>query len=170
MIISFPIFSESKRNAVDEITELGDKLSVDVSKYRKKRSLDANAYCWVLIGKLAAKLNKPSTEIYRDAIKEVGDNHEVVCVIDKAVEKLRRSWQHNGLGWITDTMTSKIEGCTNVMLYYGSSTYDTAQMSRLLNVIIDECKAQGIETHTPNEVANLLSLWESSYEKHNTKQ
>jgi hypothetical protein len=169
MIISFPIFSESKRNAVDEITELGDKLSVDVSKYRKKRSLDANAYCWVLIGKLAAKLNKPSTEIYREAIKEVGDNHEVVCVIDKAVEKLRRSWQHNGLGWITDTMPSKIEGCTNVILYYGSSTYDTEQMNRLIQNICEECEEHGIDTRTPNEIAELISLWEQANEKHNSE-
>lgn len=48
----------------------------------------------------------------------------------KAVDTLIRGWEHNGLGWMTDTMTSKLPNCTNVVLYYGSSTYDTKQMSR----------------------------------------
>lgn len=66
----------------------------------------------------------------------------------------------NGIGWTTDTFPSKIDGCTNVVLYYGSSTYDKAQMQRLTELIVNECEAQGIETRTPDELANLLSLWE----------
>ena len=136
-----------------------EKLTIKISRFREKRSLDANAYCWVLLGKLAAKLNKPKEEIYRDLIKDIGDNYETVCVINDAVEKLCNGWEHNGLGWQTDTFPSKIDGCTNVMLYYGSSTYDTEQMSRLITSVVDECKEQGIETRTPEEIANLLSLW-----------
>ena len=136
-----------------------EKLAIKVSKYREKRSNDANAYCWVLIGKLAEKLNIPRDEIYRDAIKQIGGNYEVVCVLDAAVDKLCRGWRKNGIGWQTDTMPSKIVGCTNVMLYYGSSTYDTAQMSRLINIVVDACREQNIETRTPDEIANLLSLW-----------
>lgn len=79
--------------------------------------------------------------------------------LHNAVEKLCNGWEHNGLGWQTDTFPSKIDGCTNVMLYYGSSTYDTEQMSRLITSVVDECKEQGIETRTPEEIANLLSLW-----------
>jgi hypothetical protein len=136
-----------------------EKLSIKIAKYREKRSNDANAYCWVLIGKLAEKLNIPKDEIYRDAIKQIGGNYEIVCVVDAAVEKLCSGWRNNGIGWQTDTMPSKIEGCTNVVLYYGSSTYDTAQMSRLINIIVDACREQNIETRTPDEIANLLSLW-----------
>ena len=136
-----------------------EKLSIKISRYREKRSLDANAYCWVLLGKLASKLNRPKEEIYRDLIKDIGDNYEVVCVVNEAVEKLCNGWEHNGLGWQTDTFTSKIDGCTNVMLYYGSSTYNTEQMSRLITSVVDECKEQGIDTRTPEEIANMLSLW-----------
>ena len=136
-----------------------EKLSIKLAKYRERRSNDANAYCWVLIGKLAEKLGIPRDEIYRNAIKQIGGNYEVVCVMDDAVDKLCRSWRRNGLGWHTDTMPSKIKGCTNVMLYYGSSTYDTAQMSRLIENIVEACKEQGIETRTPDELANMLSLW-----------
>jgi hypothetical protein len=136
-----------------------EKLSIKIGKYREKRSNDANAYCWVLIGKLAEKLNIPRDEIYRNAIKQVGGNYEIVCVQDKAVEKLCSGWRGNGIGWQTDTMPSKIDGCTNVVLYYGSSTYDTASMSRLINIIVDECKDQNIDTRTPDKIASMLALW-----------
>ena len=136
------------------------KLTVTVKKYRQKRSLDANAYCWVLLDKLSAKLNKPKVELYRELIKGVGDNSVLICAKNKAVEALISGWEHNGTGWVTDTLPSKLDGCTNVILYYGSSTYDTAQMSRLTSLIVEECEQQGIPTETPNEIAQRLSLWE----------
>ena len=62
------------------------------------------------------------------------------------------NWGHNGLGWIADTTESKLPGCTNVILYYGSSTYDKSQMARLIDNIVQDCKAVGIETATPAEI------------------
>lgn len=137
-----------------------DKITVKIGKHREKRSLDANAYCWVLIGKLAEKLNLPVKEVYRTAIKEIGGNYEVVCVKNEAVEKLCSAWGSKGLGWQTDTIKSKLEGCTNVILYYGSSTYDTKQMNLLISNIVQECETLGIETKTPAQIAELLNLWE----------
>ena len=136
-----------------------EKIAVKIGKYKAKRSLDANAYAWVLMSKLAEKLNTTTTEIYRSAISEIGGNSEIVCVKEEAVEKLCAGWQKNGLGWSTKTFPSKINGCTNVILYYGSSTYDTVQMSELINNIVEDCKALGIDTRTPAEIAELLSLW-----------
>ena len=137
-----------------------DAVTVKIDKYRKKRSLDANAYCFVLIGKLAAKLGIPKEEVYRTAIKEIGGNYDVVCVKNEALEKLCTAWGKQGLGWQTDTMTSKLKECTYVLLYYGSSTYDTKQMSLLIEHIIADCKTQGIETKTPDEIAALIAMWE----------
>ena len=145
---------------VDEMNGL-EKLSIEIKPFRKKRSLDANAYFFVLADKLAEKLNISKVEVYRNAIREIGGVSETVCVKNEAVDKLCEAWSEKGIGWQTDTFTSKIEGCTNVILYYGSSTYDTAQMSRLISNIVQDCKDQGIETATPNEIANLLSLWGS---------
>lgn len=143
---------------VDELHS-AEKVSIKIGKYKQKRSLDANAYCWTLIGKLAEKLNIPRTDIYRQAIKEIGGNSDTVCIQDKAVASLCDGWERNGIGWQTDTMPSKIEGCTNVVLYYGSSTYDTAQMSRLINNIVEECNLQGIETKSKEELDSLLGQW-----------
>ena len=153
-----------KENAMLMYDELHncEKLSIKISKHHKKRSLDANAYFWKMASELAAKLNVTKEEIYRNAIKEIGGNSEIVCVKNEAVERLCEGWRLNGIGWQTDTIPSKIDGCTNVILYYGSSTYDAKQMSILINNIVEECKAQGIETRTPDEIANMLSLWEGA--------
>lgn len=152
-----------RQTAFKMFEELKDseKLSLKISKFREKRSLDANAYFFVLADKLAAKLNTTKEEIYRNAIKEIGGVSEIVCVQNEAVETLCQKWSCNGLGWQTDTFPSKIEGCTNVILYYGSSTYDKAQMSRLITLIVEDCKEQGIDTRTPDEIASMIDLWES---------
>lgn len=142
----------------DELKDL-EKLSIEIKPYRNRRSLDANAYCWKLINELAERLNKSPKEIYRAAIRDIGGNSEVVCVKDAAVKKLRQGWSKNGMGWQTETFPSKIDGCTNVILYYGSSEYDTKQMSQLIDNIVQECKEQGIQTETPNRIAELKSLW-----------
>lgn len=158
-LVTFEI--NEKRPAMDMVDTLReyDKLSIKIDRYKAKRSLDANAYCWTLIGKIAEKSNVSKEDVYRAAIKEVGGNYDVVCVQDKAVEQLRSGWSKNGLGWQTDTLPSKLDGCTNVMLYYGSSCYDVAQMSRLINIIIQDCKALGIETKSKAEIDSLLQSW-----------
>lgn len=135
-----------------------DPVNIEVKKAANKRSKDANAFAWVLLDKIAEKTRIPKTEIYRSAIREIGGVSETVCVQDKAVERLRSGWEKNGIGWQTDIMPSKITGCTNVILYYGSSTYDTAQMSRLLDLIIQEAEQQGIPT-LRDEADELLAKW-----------
>lgn len=136
-----------------------ERLSFKVGKFRRQRSLDANAYCWLLIGKIAEKTGVSNTDIYRAAIKEIGGNSDIVCVKSEAVDALCNGWTRNGLGWQTDTMPSKIDGCTNVILYYGSSTYDVAQMSRLINIIVQDCAELGVETRSPEEIESLLRSW-----------
>ena len=141
--------------------ELNDKtLSIEVKPYRAKRSLDANAYFFVLADKLAAKLGTSKEEVYRNAVRDIGGVSEIVCVKNEAVERLCEGWSKNGIAWQTETFPSKIDGCTNVILYYGSSTYTTDQMSRLIDHIVQDCKAVGIETMTTNAIAEMLSLWE----------
>lgn len=156
-------FNECK-NALAMLDELKslDKLTVKLSKFKAKRSLDANAYCWVLISKLAEKTKIPKDEIYRNAIRGIGGNSDVVCIQNKAVDSLCSAWTKNGIGWQTDTMPSKLDGCTNVVLYYGSSTYDVEQMSRLIDNIVQDCNALGIETKSQAEIDSLLNTWGGS--------
>lgn len=155
-------FEINERNDFKQmVDDLGKKerLTIEVKPYRERRSLDANAYFFVLADKLAEKTGVPKETIYREAVKNVGGVSEVVCVKNSAVERLCEAWRRNGLGWQVDTIPSKIEGCTNVVLYYGSSTYNTEQMSRLIDNIVQDCKAVGIETMTPNQIAEMKSRW-----------
>ena len=135
-----------------------NKLNVELKKYRQKRSLDANAYMWLLISKIQEILKISKEEIYRDAIKNIGV-YEVVPVKNEAVERFIEAWKHNGLGWVCETTKSKLEGFTNVIAYYGSSTYNTNEMSRLIDLIVQECKQLNIETMNEKEIESLLESW-----------
>lgn len=75
------------------------------------------------------------------------------------MQKLCDGWNKNGIGWQTEVMDSKIDGCKNVVLYYGSSTFDTKQMSRLIDNIVQDCKELGIETLTPQQLDALKEEW-----------
>lgn len=130
-----------------------------VDKFRAKRSLDANAYMWLLLGKLAQTRGLPgTTELYRNYIKECGVR-DFICVSDRAVDKFVGAWESNGEGWLTEVVGSKIAGCKTVICYYGSSVYDTSQMSRLIELVVQDCKAVGIETMTPRELSLLCEEW-----------
>lgn len=157
--ISFEVNERNDFEALIDDMKGIDKLSIEVKPYRKRRSLDANAYCWVLIDKLSEKLGETKETVYRQYITNIGGNSEVVCVRNEAVKKLRQGWERNGVGWQTETFDSKLPGCTNVILYYGSSVYDSKQMARLLDLIIQDCKQVGIPTETPSEIARLKSMW-----------
>ena len=147
-------------NDINVIEELKNenKLNLELKKYYKKRSLDANAYMWVLIGKIADKLNVSKEEVYKDAIKQVGA-YTVVPIKDEAVEEWIRIWQGNGLGWICEMTNSKLKGFVNVLSYHGSSTYNSKEMSRLVDLIVNECKELDIETMTPEQLSILKENW-----------
>lgn len=141
-----PQFDELKDTIVD----------VTVKKFRQKRSLDANAYAWVIIDKIAQRMRMTKVDVYRDHIRHIAGVSETVCVQDRAVDKLTDAWSKNGIGWQTETFPSKIPGCTNVTLYYGSSTYDTAQMSALIDALVQTCKTLDIETMPDAELDSLI--------------
>lgn len=144
----------------DTFDSLKDKVvNVDVKQYRERRSLDANAYCWVLVDKIAHEQGLTKAEVYREAIRNIGGVSDTLCMQTKAVDQFRRIWERNGLGYQTDIMASKIPGCTNVIAYYGSSVYDTRQMSALIDALVQDAKALGIETRTPEQLEQMKADW-----------
>ena len=131
----------------------------ELRKAKQHRSLDANAYAWVLIDKLASALGLPKHEVYRNTIRDIGGVSTTVCVKEEAADTLMRKWIGKGLGWQAEAFPSKLPGCVNVLLHYGSSAYDTRQMSELVDKLIQDCKALGIETMPPDKLAALLEEW-----------
>ena len=133
--------------------------TLTVKEHKKKRSLNANALYWKLADKLAEHLNKPKSEIYREHIKEIGGVSDIMCSIDQAVDKFCEVWKSRGLGWQTDVVESKLEGCKNIIVYYGSSMFDKTQMSRLINLAMQDCKQFGIPTYSQEEIDRLVKEW-----------
>lgn len=148
-----------------EYDELKDtEIDVEISKYFPKRSRNANNYCWELCSKIAEKMSSEGTiytkeDIYRYAIKEVGIWKDFTLDPD-AAKTLSVAWGMLGTGWISEQVDYAPDG-ENVVIrcYYGSSKYNTKQMSRLLDNLIQDCDALGIEHKTPEEIEKLKSLW-----------
>ena len=148
----------SNINSLEEIENV-PLLDIEAKKHRNKRSLDANAYCWVLCEKLAVKMNISKEEVYKQEIMMVGKS-VIVPIKNEEVEYFKSAWENKGLGYICESLgNSKIQGYENLRLYYGSSSYNTKDMSRLIDSIVEDCKLQGIETATPEELARLKETW-----------
>lgn len=136
---------------------------LSIGKVKAKRSNDANRYFWELVGQLSAKINVSPEDIYRIYIKDIGGNYEIVPIRDDAVETWIQAWRSKGIGWQCEIIgESKLRGYTNVICYYGSSTYNTKQFSRLINLCIDDCKANGIEVMTESEMALMMQHYKEN--------
>lgn len=129
-----------------------------VKKHREKRSLDANALYWQLAGQLAQAIGESTENIYRRHIRDIG-NYETLCMKTEAVPGFSRHWTSGHLGRQVETRESKLEGCTTVLAYYGSSDFDKTQMSRLIDNCIQDCKAVGIDYISPEQASLLLEEW-----------
>ena len=129
---------------IDEMQE--DKVyTIRIDEYKDKRTLDQNAYMWVLLQRLSEKLKIPHEDLYRTYIKSAGQ-YQIACVQDKDVKNCINDWSRLGIGWFCETDISKIPNCTNVKMYRGTSVYDKEQMSLIIDSIIDDCKEFEIST------------------------
>lgn len=145
---------------------MGKKLKIKISEWKKKRSLDANNYFHALADKLRMKIDTVPWSMAHIKNHLIADYGQVmylesgVPLIYKTnappeyVQELEEP--HLSL------VKTEIERDTPVYfyrMYRGSHTYNTQEMSRLLDGTIEECKAQGIETMTPAQLERMLSAW-----------
>lgn len=150
------------RQEYDELKDV--EIEVKISKYYPRRSNNANSYCWELCGKIAEKLSLEGTtytkeDVYRNAIKEVGIWKDFT-LDPEAAKTISVAWQNLGTGWVVEQVDYTPDGeDVIVRFYYGSSRYNVRQMSRLLDNLIQDCEALGIEHKTPEEIEKLKSLW-----------
>lgn len=124
----------------EEYKKLKDQpVDVLIKKHRSLRSLDANALCWALCRDIGKAVKLPDIEVYRRAVRDAGE-YEHLPIKAVAVDTFIRRWQSRGIGWFVDVIDdSKLKGYKLVKVYYGSSSYNTQEMSRLINWLVDEC-------------------------------
>ena len=89
----------------------------EISPVSKKRSLNANSYCWVLCDKIAAKVGKTKEEVYRDAVLDVGYYAEFT-MRPNAVDRFTEDWSRNGIGWQTALVDYEQDGNLVVVFAY----------------------------------------------------
>lgn len=132
---------------------LADKpLTVTVKEFRNKRSLSQNAYLWVLLDQLGQKVGLSKEATYKAFVRDCGV-FEILPIRNDAVERFINNWSKNGIGWFTEDLgESKLKGYTRVIAYYGSSTYNTKEMTRLIDAVVQECNEQGINTMPLSEI------------------
>lgn len=138
----------------DYINTLKDgQYVIEIKEYRKKRSKTQNNYMWELIGKLSQAMNKSAVELYQGYIRDIGI-YQDITLPEKQAETINHVWSSYGLGWFTDTVDNVGENKT-IRCYYGSSSYNSKQMSVLVDKVVQDCKALDIDTLTPDDIARL---------------
>lgn len=145
---------------MDELKNLleSDKCIVEARKLKIKRSLSANAYCWVVCDALAKVLHSTKEDVYRTAIRNVGV-WDTIAVKPFAYDSFRRKWESHGIGWCVD-IESRHRDYWEIRVYTGSSLYTKEQMSRLLEWLVDEAERQHLDVKTPEERKKLIDEWE----------
>jgi len=131
----------------------------DIIPAKTKRSLNANSYAWLLINKIAEAVRESPQTIYKQALKDVPNICEALCVRNEAVEATSKLWVKDHIGRRVETRPSKLVGCTTMFIYYGSSDFDTRQMSILIDNLVQDAKQMGIETRPEDEIKALLEAW-----------
>lgn len=152
-----PADCDKARAVIDE----GKPLAAVIGTASQKRSLSANAYAWALMNHLAAKINRPVLDIYRDLIRDIGGSSAIITIAAPAAKSFKVGWEAKGDGWQVhklDEMATPQGAFYPLQCWYGSSVFDTSQMHRLIDLIVQECQQQGIPTMTPDEISKLKGL------------
>lgn len=145
-------FTTQKSN-LNQILGLKDEeMVVEIKRKVKKRSLSQNSYLWVLLDEIGKKINRSKEEVYKNYIKDYGV-FEIIPIKNEAVNSFIQKWSKNGLGWLCEDLgESKLKGYTKLITYFGTSTYTSSEMARLLEAVIEDCKELDIETLTIKDI------------------
>lgn len=144
---------------------------VEVKKQSKKRSLSANAYFHLLSDKIAdvmgvSKAYAKNFLLARYGQRERDENGEyIILEVKEGLDLLEREDIHTALygSKFVPAEYPPYEEDEVHDLYVvvrGSHTYDSKEMSVLINGTVSEAKELGIETMTPQEIARLEGIAE----------
>lgn len=150
--------------------ELKDKpVRIEIKKASKHRSLSANNFAWALIDQIAEITGKTTTEVYQNAIREIGGISDFYGVREEAVDAFTALWNGDHLGRQVIVIPGSTKpGWVNVRAYKGSSDFDSAQMSRLLDSLIQDAENLGIPTISDKEFERMVSQWGKSQSSRKT--
>lgn len=153
----------NERDCLLSLEQLKDiKLSIQVKKWRKKRSINANNYFWKLLSEYSEEKNVDTIEEYKERVKRLGIFRRF-RIEDKDKKTFEMMWQDKGIAWFCEIADTEYIGDIEFKIinaYYGSSSFNSKQMSRLINDLVEDCKEVGIETKPQAEIDSLLKEWD----------
>lgn len=133
---------------------------VEIKKASKHRSLSANNFAWVLIDQIAEKTGVTVSEVYRNAIREIGGVADYYGMREEAYESFCEIWTAGHLGRQVEIIPGSTKpGWINVKAWKGSSDFDSSQMARLIDSLIQDAEEQGIPTIPDKEIERMKSQW-----------
>lgn len=168
-IVDFlPVGKKSGRLTLDvagdlraQVDKLKDhELELKLERYRPGRSLDANAYAWALLHRLAETVNAYPVELYRRYVRDLGCKVVPVCVREEDMQAEVDGFLQGHIGRMVDIGESALPGCVVIHKKFGSSSFNTAQMARFIDAIAEDCRELGIEIRPPDEVEAMLEAWD----------
>lgn len=143
-----------------ELDDLKDaELSIEVKKYRKKRSLDANGMLWSCLGEIAAVLRTDKWSVYLEMLKRYG-KYTYILVKPHVVDAMRAQWRETEIVGEVEVNGQK---SVQMLCYFGSSTYDSKEFSVLLDGVISEMKELGLQPPPSREMRNVLEKWSKDH-------
>ena len=141
------------------------KLDIEIKQHREKRSGRANRYFWELLNEICELQNIDPIEDYKRRVFELGI-FKITPVLEEDFETWKKVWEERGIAWACEKLdTKEINGIKicDLVLYYGSSSFNTKQMARLIDNLVQDCRAVGIETKPQEEIDSLLKEWEEEH-------
>lgn len=145
---------------------------VEIRKKVKRRSLNANAYAWVLCDKIARELSKNAyiskNDVYKRVLIESG-TFTYLPIKNDATDRFIEIWQGHGLGWHAEEAgPAKMHGYTIIRAYHGSSVYTVDEMRRLIDALVDECSQLNIPIEDNDYINSLVREWGEHEQKEET--
>ena len=134
----------------------------EVKEVKKKRSTNANNYFWKLLQELCEVQNLDTIQEYKIRVKELGIFRRF-RIEPKDVKTFEIMWQDKGIAWFCEIADTEYLGSVEFKIinaYYGSSSFNSKQMSRLIDNLVQDCQAVGIETKSKAEIDSLLRSWD----------
>lgn len=141
-----------------------EKLVIEIKQHREKRSINANNYFWKLLSEYSQGKKVNTIDEYIERVKRLGIFRRF-RIEKNNVKTFKKIWSEKGIAWFCEIADTEYLGDVEFKIinaYYGSSSFNTKQMSRLIEDLVEDCKEVGIETKSKEEIQSLLDRWESN--------
>lgn len=153
----------------DVFAMIGTPLTCALKKQKTKRTVTANSYCWELCKQIAETAGLSSVDVYKKAVREYGVYEDAVVDNDK-VSKVCESWSNIGIGWFTEKVDYSGSDKVIIRFYFGTSSYSTSQMSRIIDFLVGEAEDLGITILSERKRKEILKEWEENKTKEKTDE